>query len=319
MDLFSQIAEITKPAPSEEIPAAPILSHHYKLAERAYNGTSFSPERRAQSNIKEFSDMLTADLLQVPDNYKVKYQKKFEGFYTGWLQSKSRCMSSMITGPANFPVARMQKYNQWEDNKFNDFMQWRKRIISALARSERKRTQGSELEQAVKNLNERKAAHERMKAANKIINKPNAAELLAAQGFNEETIANLLNPKYSYDKKGFQGFYLTNNNANIKRLEDRVKQLQAKEQVKEQIAAGEKTTPEITINGAVIRQDFTIDRICIIFDGKPEANVIAALKSSGFHWSPHHKVWMRKNTSNAVYAAKHICTNELKPVEDACK
>jgi len=316
MDLFNQIAELTRPVTMEEIPALPLLNHHYDLAVRAYNGTSFDPELRAKGNIKEFSDMLAADLLQVPDNYKAKYQQKFEGFYTGWLHSKTRCMSSMITGPANFPAARMQKYNQWEHNKIEDFMHWRKRILAALARSERKRTQGSELEQAINNLTEAQRIHAGIKATSIILRKVKGKEeritaLKAANLWDDKIVLN--SPDY-IEKYGFQTWGLTNALAKVKRLEDRVKQLQAKEKVKEAIQAGEKETPEITINGAIIRQDFTDDRIKIIFDGKPAPNVITALKSSGFRWSPFLKCWCRKLTNNATYVAKLICTQELKPV-----
>lgn len=319
-NLFSILA-LTKPATTQEIETVtvkPVLSHHYKLAEQAYSGTSFSPERRAESTIKEHSNLLTADLAQVPDNYKEKYQSKFEGFFTAWLHSKSRCMSSMITGPARFPVARMQKYNQWEDNKYNEFMAWRKRILAALARSERKRKQGSELEQAIKNLEGRKKLQETMKKANAIIRKHKGANTCipecVALGIDAGDIRKMLNPAYSFQNKGFQTFELSNNNANIKRLEDRVKQLQAKEAVKAQIEDGVKEMPEITINGVIILQDFTDDRIKLFFDGKPADNVRASLKSSGFRWSPFLKCWCRKLTNNATYVAKLICTNDVAPL-----
>lgn len=290
------------------------LQQYYQLAYQAYSGISFSPEKRADSTITEYSKMLAEDLPQVPDNYKEKYQQKFISHFTDWLHSKSRCMSSMITGPANFPSARMQKYNQWEDNKYNDFMAWRKRILAALARSERKRTAPSEFQKATNDLSACKKNHEIMKQANAIIRKSKGADTcipaLIELGINEMDAHELLHPKFAYYGQGYASFSLTNNNANIKRLEQRVKELTVKEEMKAKIEQGGEV-PEMTINGAIIRKDFADDRLKIIFDGKPAQNVIDSLKSSGFRWSPYLKCWCRKLTSNAVYVAKMICTKEL--------
>ncbi len=308
-------AEPDQPVPQEK----PILSKHWELAYRAFSGISFSPERRADTTVKEFSDMLIDDLTTVPDNYKEKYQSKFEGFFTSWLHSKSRCMSSMITGPANFPVARMKKYNQWEDNKYNEFMTWRKRILAALARSERKRTQGSELNQAIANLESRKKCHETMKAANVIIRKHKGQDTALTElqqlGISPADANQLLHPRETYYSPGYRQFELTNNNANIKRLEQRVKELQQKETIKQSIEDGSKVIPDVVINGAIIRRDFTDDRLKVIFDGKPGQNVITALKSRGFRWSPFLKAWCRKLTTDAYWAAENILKTELKPVE----
>ncbi len=91
--------------------------------------------------------------------------------------------------------------------------------------------------------------------------------------------------------------------------------LQAKEVMKVKIEEGA-DIPEITINGAIIRKDFTDDRLKIIFDGKPAQNVITSLKQSGFRWSPFLKCWCRKLTPNAWWVAKKLCEQELKPVEN---
>lgn len=316
------IAEITaqpeeikpEPAPAE----LPLLNRHYQAAYRAFYNLSFSPDKRATSTIKEFSDMLTADLPNVPENYKAKYQSKFEGYFTGWLHSKSRCASSMITGPARFPVARMQKYNQWEDNKYNEFMAWRKRILAALARSERKRTQGSELERATANLNACKKNHEIMKSANAIIRKHKGQDTaiphLQELGISVSDANLLLHPRETYYGPGYRTFELSNNNANIKRLEQRVKELTAKEAIKQSIEDGSKVIADVVINGAIIRRDFLDDRLKVIFDGKPADNVRKALKDHGFNWSRFLNAWCRKLTTNAYYAAEKILKTELQPI-----
>ena len=292
------------------------LQHLTELARRAYSGTSFVPETRATNIIAEFETMLNKDLESVPEYYQEKYAAKFEAEFKNWLHAKTRCISSMITGPARFPVERARKYSNWADGHYNDFMYWRGRILKALARSERKKTALTEFEKATNDLRMCRINHELMKNANAIIRKYKGTEackpFLVDLGLDDKAINEILNPRESYYSKGYQTFYLTNNLANIKRLEERVKMLTKKEEMKATIETGAKSIPEITINGARIQQDYTDDRLKIFFDGKPAQNVINELKKSGFKWSPHMQCWCRKNTTNAVYAAKYICTNELK-------
>lgn len=56
------------------------LQHHYNLAERAYSGSSFDPEKRAANVIKEHENLLNTDLAGVPENYHAKYIQKFENW-----------------------------------------------------------------------------------------------------------------------------------------------------------------------------------------------------------------------------------------------
>jgi hypothetical protein len=222
----------------------------------------------------------------------------------------------MITGPARFPVERMKKYNQWEDNKYNEFMTWRKRILAALARSERKRTQGSELAQATANLAEAKRIHAGIKAAAAILRKSKNKE----EGINNLKSANLWDAKIvittdSYIQNyGLTTWGLTNALSKVKRLESRVKELTAKEDIKKSVEDGSKEIPDVVINGAIIRRDFSDDRLKVIFDGKPAENVRKALKDHGFNWSRFLNAWCSKLTPNAYHAAEKILKTELQPI-----
>jgi hypothetical protein len=184
-----------------------------------------------------------------------------------------------------------------------------------IQRSERKKTALPELEQAIINLNQRKVNHEAMKAANVIVKKHKGQqtalpELIEKTGWSDAICRKLLRPDYC-GRVGFAGFSLTNNLAQIKRLEARVKELQAKNQLRQQ--QEENGVNDCTINGARIQSDATDDRLKIHFEGKPAANVIVALKRSGFRWSPFLKCWCRKLTRNAQLDAARICKTELQP------
>ncbi len=62
----------------------------------------------------------------------------------------------------------------------------------------------------------------------------------------------------------------------------------------------------IDFPGVKLVQNTTLDRIQLLFDGKPEAEVIAKLKGEAFRWSPRESAWQRKNTNNGVQAAYRL-------------
>lgn len=49
-----------------------------------------------------------------------------------------------------------------------------------------------------------------------------------------------------------------------------------------------------------------IDRVQLVFDGKPEPGTIAQLKTRAFRWSPREGAWQRQLTQNGVWAAEFI-------------
>jgi len=85
---------------------------YYRQAYHAYCGTSFSPEKRAAMQCAYY-DEVCAELRALGKETAIE---KFTALWLKHMASKARCMSTMITGPANFPVARMEKYNRWERN-----------------------------------------------------------------------------------------------------------------------------------------------------------------------------------------------------------
>lgn len=58
--------------------------------------------------------------------------------------------------------------------------------------------------------------------------------------------------------------------------------------------------------GVKLVQNTTLDRIQLLFDGKPDPDTIASLKGEAFRWSPREGAWQRKNTNNGVQAAYRI-------------
>ncbi|MGQ3081104.1 MULTISPECIES: hypothetical protein [Alphaproteobacteria] len=58
--------------------------------------------------------------------------------------------------------------------------------------------------------------------------------------------------------------------------------------------------------GVKLVQNTTLDRIQLLFDGKPDPDTITLLKRSAFRWSPREGAWQRQNTNNGVQAAYRV-------------
>lgn len=145
-----------------------------------------------------------------------------------------------------------------------------------------------------------KTAQERMKAANAAIRKhqkdgPEAQQAaLEALGFKPDQAKILLAPDV-LGNIGFASYSLSNNNANIRRLEERVKTL-------EKASTLEDRTTEFA--WGKVRENKEINRIQFLFDGKPDGAVRDLMKKSGFRWAPSEGAWQRQWTGSAVYAAR---------------
>jgi len=274
------------------------LNELKEIAYRAYCGTSFYPEKRAASILKELEEELKADLAELdnPGNYEEKYISHARD----WLGKKSRVMSSMITGPANFPVNRNRKALSSEDRSWEEFRKWRKRYIKAVNRVHTLSPE-DDLDLAIKTVDRLIINQDIMKTANRIIRKKNqtneekVAEMIEA-GLTETLAVKSLIPD-CMNGIGFQHYTLTNNNAKIKSAKQKVLIM------KNRIAVKESFQP-IPFPGGVI--NIENDRVTITHDEKPAREVIDKIKHRGFHWSRNYSCWSRKHTGQALYDAKEI-------------
>ena len=142
-----------------------------------------------------------------------------------------------------------------------------------------------------------KRRQESMKAVNKALRLKDTemGDLkLRDRGYSEKQIKELRTPD-CFGNIGFASYTLTNNNANIRRIEKRIQQLKAANEQEGE----EKETALYTYCVEEARVQF-------IFEGKPEPCVRDILKRNGFKWSPSRGAWVRQATANGRYAAKRV-------------
>ena len=289
-----------------------MLQQYLQLAIDAHKGVSFSPEKRGHYYIKEYSQLLEIDIeslkkAECTEGDILYYTQKFKSLFAAWMSRKRSCISSMIAGPSNFPTRRAEKANQREDNAYKVFDQWRTYYFKKLNKPYHPSNPDEELEDARKRLSDREKNQNYMKQVNALCRKKNAAELLKSElGLSDSTIYELLNPRYSYESKGFPSYKLTNNGAMIRSLTKRVEMLEQKIDLREKVATGEKEVEEWAFEGGKVLVNREVDRVQILHTTKPEREVRESISKRGFNWSPSNGAWQRKITPQAIVDAKHL-------------
>lgn len=88
---------------------------------------------------------------------------------------------------------------------------------------------------------------------------------------------------FTKDCEGFRSYELTNNNANIKRIQLRIKKL------KELVST--KPQADKQIGDIRVVENIEINRVQVFFPGKPEQEMRTKLKRNGFRWAPSNGCW----------------------------
>ncbi len=141
-----------------------------------------------------------------------------------------------------------------------------------------------------------------MKAANVIVRNrqltddEKVARLVAECGQRDHSARELLKPDFA-GRVGFPDYALTNNGANIRRMQARLKGL-----------ANESGRASATVEfpGGRVEDNAEECRVRIYHNVKPPEGTIAKLRTYGFHWTPSLGCWQRLRNDSARYAATQI-------------
>lgn len=271
-----------------------------ELANRAGQGISMDPERMGANLLQECDNGLNAFLAQIPEELQGEYEKRYISKYSEWLHALSRTFSVMVTGAGNFNNRRHQKMNDYEQSARERFETWKEKVVKRVNRQQRL-VGWEEVERLQSKLDTLTELQEKMKAVNKIVRNGKLSdeeqhEELEALGLSESSINGLMaEPPYSFMKKGFQTYQLSNNLAKIKATEQAIKRHTS-------MATSEDA--EYTFDGGKVVICNSDERIRIYFDEKPNSETRSMLKGNAFKWSPKNNAWQRQLTPNAKYALK---------------
>ena len=147
-----------------------------------------------------------------------------------------------------------------------------------------------------KKLEKLEASQELMKAVNAYYRKHKTLE--GCPGLSVEEIGKLQSSMASDWRKNpvpYPSYLLTNNNANIRRVRQRIEELSSRSEF-----AG------WTFPGGKAKINEAENRLQLIFEEKPDANQRQELNSNGFKWAPSQGAWQRQLNQNAIRAAARI-------------
>ncbi len=302
------------------------------VARAAHTGTSWTPDKRAEGERRSYvehvravyeglsrlakTDEQKAILAEEMKEYKADYRQR----YLDYLRSRHGLVSSFVAGPSGFPAGRMQKKGDQVHNKLNSLIEWsrkaQRRIRKAVAPTTApiSADQENAPELLRKKIEDAKAFHGTMKMANQIIRKlgtegDEVRRQLRDLGLKPQSIEKILTKDFA-GRVGYPDYVLANNRKEIRRLEDRLEQIEA--------TRGRPVLEDVRFEDGFVEEDAEANRLRIYFDMKPEKEVRDALKSNGFRWAPKVGAWQRQRGEAAFRAAETVLGIEIpRPTAEA--
>lgn len=270
-------------------------------AKHAFDWTSFSPEVRENQYTKgyvEYMQSVVEGFEKFANEQNAsEINAAIEAFRDGYakrlndsLRAHSRIASQAITGAGGWThamVRRNDRANESYDNKRNELLAYAEKSIKRMKASFDPTVKNNApimsgdsdaLERLQAQLDAAKSDQERMKAHNAAVRKGTATGVT------------------------FESWRLTNNNANIRRIEERIKQIAAMKEAE---------SSEISVGDIRIVDNTEESRYQIFFPGKPSKETIAALKSHGYRWTPSKTCWQAYRNQNGRRLIEDIKVGKL--------
>lgn len=245
----------------------------------------------------------------MPDDVENALNRLRVARYLCWqytTRATQKAPGAYVVGPSGYNQRKHERAHRHEGDKYTAITRAERLLDRAIGRHSPNAPVSSDNDNAVELLQAKidraEALQARMKTANKIAQSKASTESktvqLQAMGYSLGAIASMLNPRYSFEKPGHQGWELSNNNANVRRMKERIKELTAKRADVDKEVENE--------SGVRIFDNVTDNRLQIFFPGKPAREVIEQLKRHGFKWSPNAGAWQRFRSFDANYQAEQI-------------
>ena len=215
------------------------------------------------------------------------YREKIAECINARNKIDTMCPSVLVSGAGNFPVRKKQRQiAAWERN--DEAFKEAEKLLDKMRSTGHGGISADDpdaVEKLKKKLAEREEMQEKMKYANVV------ARRMAER--------RLLNCSIRKEEKPYPAYALSNNNAEIRRLKKRIEELENRPHFE-----------GWEFSGGAVEVDEADNRVRIRHDEKPAQEIIDALKSNGFRWSPFHKAWQRQLTRDAMRAAKKLFGGE---------
>ena len=304
-------AQTSTPEPTETtVTYYPINENAARRAKEAISFSDYKPGSATaeyRHYVDEAAEIAARQKKRVDPSFHEKidglldaYARKLAANMNKGYEITARVPSIMIAGGSNFPVRKKEKQNAAADKNMEEY-----REIQGLLDKIRSTGMGgisaddpnavSKLENKLAKLEQ---AQETMKAVNAYYRKHKTLD--GCPHLSPEQIEKLkmsMSGSYRANPKPFESYQLSNNNAEIHRLKDRITALTRR---KELGYVGWE------FDGGRVEANTADNRLQIFFDEKPDKEIREELKGNGFRYAPSAEAWQRQLNDNAIYAADRI-------------
>ena len=296
--------------PETSVTYYPISEAAAKRAKEAISYSDYKPGSATaeyRHYVDEAAELAARQKKRVDPSFHAKidglldtYARKLAANMNKGYEITARVPSILITGGSNFPVRKKEKQNAAADKNMQEFNE-----IQGLLDKIRSTGMGgisaddpdavSKLESKLAKL---ETLQETMKAVNAYYRKNKTLD--GCPHLSTEQIEKLkasMSGSYRANPKPFESYQLSNNNAEIHRLKDRIT---APTRRKELGYVGWE------FDGGRVEANTADNRLQIFFDEKPDKEIREELKGNGFRYAPSAEAWQRQLNDNAIYAADRI-------------
>ena len=238
------------------------------------------------------------------------YARKLAANMNHGYEIDARVPSILIAGGSNFPVRQKEKQNAARDSNMQEwqYIQGLLDKIRSTGMGGIRQDDPQAIPKLQKKLDDLEKAQETMKAVNAYYRKHGTLD--GCPHLSPENIENLkadMASGWHYENKPFQSWELSNNNAEIRRVRQRIESL---------TRANEVAYVGWKFDGGHVEANREQGRLQVFFDGKPEADARQQLKEHGFRWAPSVGAWQRLLNDNAYYASDRIaCIQPLSGIK----
>ena len=308
-------ADYEAPEPPTKEPAA--SDYYYSInegaARRAKEMNSFSDYKpgSATAEYRHYVDnafeIAQAQKKRVDPMYHEKidslldtYARKLAANMNHSFAIDARVPSILIAGGSNFPVRQKERQNAARDSNMQEwqYIQGLLDKIRSTGMGGIRQDDPQAIPKLQKKLDGLVKAQETMKAVNAYYRKHGTLD--GCPHLSPDNIENLkadMASSWHYEKKPFQSWELSNNNAEIHRVRQRIESLT---RAKETVYVGWE------FDGGHVEANREQSRLQVFFEDKPDAEARQQLKEHGFRWAPSVGAWQRLLNGNAYYAADRI-------------
>ena len=234
-----------------------------------------------------------------------RYARRLAEWINAYNRNGASCPSVLVSGASNFPVRKKEKQNARESAlwlEYEDIKGLLDKIKSVgtgavdLADPHAREMLQEQIQKLQAQLDTGKAMNAHYRKHKTMKGFPDLSDEAAAK------MDASISGSYSFAQKPMPDYEMTSIRGKIKRLQARLEEL-------DKLQSND--VPEgWTFEGGEVVINTELNRLQVIFDGKPDEETRTMLKSNGFRWAPSQSAWQRQYTDNAMNVAKRLFSNK---------